>query len=295
MTRVEYADLRGFLSGVEDSGELKTIRGVTGTRTWAASRRSFTGRGRKRRRPYSSTASPAFRKGTAASTACSPRPSASPSSLGLSCPAEEGRPDGAASVLQGQDEGDDAGGAPLRGDGTGHGERNGGGQMSISSAFPVPLHHELDGGRYIGTADAVITRDPEEGWVNSAPTGCSWSTRIPASATSPRESRAGSSGTSIWTRASPVRSSSSSGSTPSSISRPAYQVPWGVSELDYAGGLMGEPMEVIEGKVYGPPHSRPGGDRPGRARCSRRGSRRAPSASGTATTRGERRRSRCSR
>ena len=32
--------------------------------------------------------------------------------------------------------------------------------------FPVPIHHELDAGRYIGTADAVITRDPEDGWVN---------------------------------------------------------------------------------------------------------------------------------
>lgn len=26
--------------------------------------------------------------------------------------------------------------------------------------FPVPLHHEQDGGRFIGTADCVITRDP---------------------------------------------------------------------------------------------------------------------------------------
>jgi 4-hydroxy-3-polyprenylbenzoate decarboxylase len=32
--------------------------------------------------------------------------------------------------------------------------------------FPVPIHHELDGGRYIGTACGVITRDPDEGWVN---------------------------------------------------------------------------------------------------------------------------------
>ena len=28
--------------------------------------------------------------------------------------------------------------------------------------FPVPRWHELDGGRYIGTDDLVITRDPEE-------------------------------------------------------------------------------------------------------------------------------------
>lgn len=32
--------------------------------------------------------------------------------------------------------------------------------------FPVPKWHELDGGRYIGTGDAVITRDPETGEIN---------------------------------------------------------------------------------------------------------------------------------
>ncbi|MGH3626231.1 MAG: UbiD family decarboxylase domain-containing protein, partial [Sciscionella sp.] len=32
--------------------------------------------------------------------------------------------------------------------------------------FPVPVHHELDGGRYIGTACGVVTRDPDTGRVN---------------------------------------------------------------------------------------------------------------------------------
>ena len=32
--------------------------------------------------------------------------------------------------------------------------------------FPAPRWHTGDGGRYIGTADMVIVRDPEEGWVN---------------------------------------------------------------------------------------------------------------------------------
>src|SRR2546430_1298229 len=32
--------------------------------------------------------------------------------------------------------------------------------------FPAPLLHEHDGGRYIGTDDLVIMRDPEENWVN---------------------------------------------------------------------------------------------------------------------------------
>lgn len=35
--------------------------------------------------------------------------------------------------------------------------------------FPVPRWHEHDGGRYIGTACTVITRDPDDGWVNA---GC---------------------------------------------------------------------------------------------------------------------------
>lgn len=32
--------------------------------------------------------------------------------------------------------------------------------------FPVPKLHEEDGGRYIGTADTVITRDPDNGEIN---------------------------------------------------------------------------------------------------------------------------------
>ena len=32
--------------------------------------------------------------------------------------------------------------------------------------FPAPKWYELDGGRYLGTGDLVIIRDPEEDWVN---------------------------------------------------------------------------------------------------------------------------------
>jgi UbiD family decarboxylase len=33
--------------------------------------------------------------------------------------------------------------------------------------FPVPFLHELDGGRFIGTDDIVIMRDPEENWTRT--------------------------------------------------------------------------------------------------------------------------------
>ena len=34
------------------------------------------------------------------------------------------------------------------------------------SLLPIPKHWPLDGGRYAGTADAVITRDPDNGYLN---------------------------------------------------------------------------------------------------------------------------------
>ena len=35
--------------------------------------------------------------------------------------------------------------------------------------FPAPFWHDRDGGPFIGSASAVLTRDPESGWVNTAP------------------------------------------------------------------------------------------------------------------------------
>ncbi|MBM2812526.1 MAG: UbiD family decarboxylase, partial [Chloroflexi bacterium] len=40
-----------------------------------------------------------------------------------------------------------------------------GGDVDLS-VFPTPLWHEDDGGRFLGTADIVITRDPDDGKIN---------------------------------------------------------------------------------------------------------------------------------
>ena len=32
--------------------------------------------------------------------------------------------------------------------------------------FPAPKWHKMDGGRYLGTFDGVVTKDPETGWIN---------------------------------------------------------------------------------------------------------------------------------
>jgi UbiD family decarboxylase len=44
-----------------------------------------------------------------------------------------------------------------------------GGSVNVLK-FPAPKWHREDGGRYIGTMDAVIVEDPETGWAISAPT-----------------------------------------------------------------------------------------------------------------------------
>ena len=45
--------------------------------------------------------------------------------------------------------------------------------------FAVPFHHELDKARYIGTADCVITKDPDSEWFNLGPIAARYTTVRP--------------------------------------------------------------------------------------------------------------------
>src|SRR5437867_5908571 len=56
------------------------------------------------------------------------------------------------------------------------------------TVFPAARHWPGDGGRYIGTADAIITRDPDAGWLNVAATG-RWCTTATTSASTSRPAR----------------------------------------------------------------------------------------------------------
>ena len=44
--------------------------------------------------------------------------------------------------------------------------RESGDQVDVTK-FPAPLWHAEDGGRYLGTGNIVIMRDPDSGWVNA--------------------------------------------------------------------------------------------------------------------------------
>ncbi len=114
--------------------------------------------------------------------------------------------------------------------------------------FPVPMIHEGDGGRYIGTWHATISEDIESGWVN-------WgmyrhmlhnkNTVGILQATAVRH---------LWSmyvkgyesRNKPMDVAIAIGTEPVSTMCAASQMPYGVSEVDIAGGIRGEPVELIK-------------------------------------------------
>jgi UbiD family decarboxylase len=119
--------------------------------------------------------------------------------------------------------------------------------------FPAPLWHERDGGRYIGTADAVLMRDPEEGWVNLG----NYRLQVHDNQTLGLYICYGKHGEVILekyrNRSEPCPVVVLLGEDPSVLMASFLHVPWGVSEYDFAGGLRGAPLEVIPGPLTGLP------------------------------------------
>jgi 4-hydroxy-3-polyprenylbenzoate decarboxylase len=120
-------------------------------------------------------------------------------------------------------------------------------------SFPVPRWHELDGGRYIGTDDLVITRDPEEGWVNVGTyrvmvhgrdhLGLHMSPGKHGRVHRDKHHQAG--------KALPI--AVSFGHHPLNFLVASTDVPNRVSEYAYAGGIIGRPLQVVAGPLTGLP------------------------------------------
>jgi len=120
-------------------------------------------------------------------------------------------------------------------------------------SFPVPFWHEGDGGRYVGTADVTISRDPEEGWVNL---GC-YRVMVHDRDTLALYMSPGHHGNihrqKYFDRGEPFPVAISFGPDPLLWHFAQMDVPSGQSEYDHAGGVRGEPYEVILGAHTGLP------------------------------------------
>jgi len=127
-----------------------------------------------------------------------------------------------------------------------------GGEIDLLK-FPVPIHHELDGGRYIGTACGVITRDPEEGWVNVGTYRVQVVDKDRAVSYISQGKQGRIQRDKYLKAGKPCPMAIAVGIDPLLYIAARYQVPLRLSEFDFAGGIAGEPIEVIEGKYTGLP------------------------------------------
>ena len=119
--------------------------------------------------------------------------------------------------------------------------------------FPVPRHHELDTARYIGTASAVITRDPDTGWYNLG----TYRSQVYDGRTVGCQITEGKHGRihrdKYFERGESMKVAIVVGVDPLLYLASASPVADGVSEYDFVGGIRGEPVGVIEGPYTGFP------------------------------------------
>jgi 4-hydroxy-3-polyprenylbenzoate decarboxylase len=119
--------------------------------------------------------------------------------------------------------------------------------------FPVPLVHELDGGRYIGTEDVVIMSDPDTGWTNAA----TYRVMAHDSNTVGIWMSPGKHGRFIREkyakRGEPCPVVIACGQDPLLFLMAHQEVDLEVDELAYAGGVRGRPVPIVRSELHGLP------------------------------------------
>jgi 4-hydroxy-3-polyprenylbenzoate decarboxylase len=113
--------------------------------------------------------------------------------------------------------------------------------------LPIPRHWPLDGGRYAGTGDAVITRDPDNGYLNvgtyrmmlqdKSQVGLYLSPGKDALLHIQR----------AWQKGEPIHVAAAWGVDPLFMLVGSQKFPKDISEYEYAGGVKGEPIPVVRG------------------------------------------------
>jgi UbiD family decarboxylase len=119
--------------------------------------------------------------------------------------------------------------------------------------FPVPRWHELDGGRYIGTDDLVVTRDPDDGWVNVG----TYRVMVYSKDRIGLHMSPGKHGRvhrdKYFAAGKPCPVAISFGHHPIYFLVASTDAPYGVSEYAYAGGILDKPVKLVAGPLTGLP------------------------------------------
>jgi UbiD family decarboxylase len=120
--------------------------------------------------------------------------------------------------------------------------------------FPAARHWAGDGGEYIGTCDAIITRDPDGGWLN---VGCyrqmvQGKNQVGLYLSPGKDARLHIER--YWARNEPCEIVACWGIDPALFIAASQSFPKTVSELDFVGGMMGRPIELVKGQAGSLPY-----------------------------------------
>ncbi len=117
------------------------------------------------------------------------------------------------------------------------------------SQLPIPKHWPLDGGRYAGTADCVITRDPDNGYLNLGTYRMmlQGDREVGLYLSPGKDARLHI--TRYWQRGEPVKVAAAWGVDPLFMVVGSQTFPKNVSEYEFAGGIKGEPIPVVRAKT----------------------------------------------
>jgi 4-hydroxy-3-polyprenylbenzoate decarboxylase len=120
--------------------------------------------------------------------------------------------------------------------------------------FPSPVWHEQDGGPYIGTGCAVVTTDPQTGMANVGAYRIQVQDDGAAVTINMEAGKHGAQNVRAWfAREGRAPVAASLGHHPVFLVVAGTEVPLGVSELDYAGAILGEPVPFVRGPDTGLP------------------------------------------
>jgi 4-hydroxy-3-polyprenylbenzoate decarboxylase len=119
--------------------------------------------------------------------------------------------------------------------------------------FPAPLWHPQDGGRYLGTGDLVVMRDPDTGWTNAG----TYRVQVHDEKTLGIYISAGKHGRLIrdkyWSRGEACPVAISFGHNPLLLIIGGLEVDYGTDEFGVAGGMFGEALPVVHAPHTGLP------------------------------------------
>src|SRR6516164_6539249 len=264
-----YRGLRGWIDAVERLGELQRVSGAHWDIEMGAITHMLTEKSGGTAPAFCSTMCPAIAKAAARFTASFPPSNASRSRSGCRC-TTTARSTSCSAITRACRT---CGRCRRANDGPIFENVIEGDAVDVLK-FPVPRHHERDKARFIGTADCVVTKDPDSGWYNLG----AYRSQVYDGKTVGCQITEGKHGRihrdKNFERGQPMKVVILCGQDPLLFMLSSSPLPE-ISELDIAGGLRGEPIDVVRGPYTGFPipadceialegETVPGGDQAGR-------------------------------